>query len=140
MKTSIILSSYNGAEYIEEQLNSLLTQTRPADEVLFFDDCSSDNTPALIESFIQKNNLTTWTLYRNKENIGWRKNFIHGMSCCHGDIIFPCDQDDIWLPEKVQKMTDVMEQHEEINLLVSSYTAFYPNGTKETLTPPPSKI
>ena len=52
MKLSIVLSTYNGEAYITEQLDSILNQTRKADEVLIFDDCSTDNTPQIIEQFI----------------------------------------------------------------------------------------
>lgn len=47
MKLSIVLSTYNGGAYITEQLDSILNQTRKADEVLIFDDCSTDNTPQI---------------------------------------------------------------------------------------------
>ena len=47
MKLSIVLSTYNGEAYITEQLDSILNQTRKADEVLIFDDCSTDNTPQI---------------------------------------------------------------------------------------------
>lgn len=47
MKISIVLSTYNGKAYITEQLDSILNQTRKADEVLIFDDCSTDNTPQI---------------------------------------------------------------------------------------------
>ena len=52
MKLSIVLSTYNGGAYITEQLDSILNQTRKADEVLIFDDCSTDNTPQIIKQFI----------------------------------------------------------------------------------------
>ena len=74
MKLSIVLSTYNGEAYITEQLDSILNQTRKADEVLIFDDCSTDNTPQIIEQFISGHNLTTWKFAVNHENKGWKRN------------------------------------------------------------------
>ena len=71
MRLSIVLSTYNGEAYITEQLDSILNQTRKADEVLIFDDCSTDNTPQIIEQFISEHTLTTWTFAVKQENKGW---------------------------------------------------------------------
>ena len=54
-KVSIIMSTYNGERYIREQLESLLSQTLKADEVLILDDCSTDSTCSIIEDFIVSN-------------------------------------------------------------------------------------
>ena len=57
MKVSIVLCSYNGEKYIEEQLDSLRVQTRPADEVMIFDDRSTDRTVKIVQDFISKYEL-----------------------------------------------------------------------------------
>lgn len=137
MKTSLVLSTYNGEKYILDQMESLKNQTHPIDEVLIFDDCSTDNTLAIVTQYIEENHLYNWKIEQNKENIGWRKNFIYGIRKCSGDIIFICDQDDIWMPEKVEQMSDIMEDTPAIGLLASAYTKFYSDG--ET-TPSPRKI
>lgn len=54
MKTSVVMSTYNGEEYIIEQLDSLRNQSRPADEVLIADDCSTDNTVDIVRNYIKK--------------------------------------------------------------------------------------
>lgn len=56
MKISVVLSAYNGAEYITEQLDSIRNQSRPADEVLIFDDVSTDNTVEIVREYIKKYN------------------------------------------------------------------------------------
>ena len=67
MTVSVVMSSYNGEKYIREQLESLLMQTRKIDEVIIADDCSSDNTVAIVEDFIRKNNLkSNWRIIINK--------------------------------------------------------------------------
>lgn len=123
------MSTFNGEDYILEQLNSLYDQDMPANEVLIFDDCSTDNTPIIISRFIQEKNLRNWFLHINTHNKGWRKNFMCGMSQAHGDYIFPCDQDDIWEPCKIREMVKVMECNSDIALLTSNYCAFFDNGS-----------
>lgn len=98
--TSIALCSYNGERYIEEQLNSFLTQTILPDELVICDDCSIDRTIAIIKDFITKAPFPV-RLYINSQNLGSTPNFEKAIPLCQGDIIFLCDQDDIWSPEKI---------------------------------------
>lgn len=128
MRTSIVLSTYNGEKYIIEQLESLKNQTISPSEVLIFDDGSTDKTVKLAKNYINANKLNHWQVIVNGQNKGWRKNFMDGMWHSTGEIVFPCDQDDIWLPDKVEKMTAIMMQHPEIQLLVSNYIEFFDDG------------
>ena len=75
MRISIAMTTYNGADYLLEQLESLRTQSLMADEVIIVDDCSTDNTVELLNMYIQKYHLDHWILIKNSSNIGWRKNF-----------------------------------------------------------------
>ena len=61
MKTSVVLSTYNGEQYIIEQLESIKNQTRIPDEVLIYDDCSTDQTVELVRNFIDKNRSVSYT-------------------------------------------------------------------------------
>ncbi|GAB1401189.1 hypothetical protein MASR1M68_01000 [Elusimicrobiota bacterium] len=106
MKISIALCTYNGAKYLEEQLKSLAEQTLKADEVVVCDDNSSDNTVAILNEYKDKLNIK---LTVNKTNLGVTKNFEQAISLCSGDIIFLCDQDDVWDKNKVKIMTDKMQ-------------------------------
>ena len=120
MTVSVIMAVYNGMKYIGEQLDSLKNQQREADEVIIIDDCSADETYNIVNKYIQKNGLETWKLYKNDKNKGYIANFKNGLSLCQGDIIFTCDQDDIWNPDKIKKMIEVMEDDKKILLLASS--------------------
>ena len=122
MKISIVMTTYNGEKYVEEQLNSIRMQTRKADEVLIFDDLSSDDTVRLIQRYIDSYKLNNWKAMVNTVNKGWRKNFFDGIQEASGDVIFLCDQDDIWVPDKIEKMVQVLEQNEKINVLASDYS------------------
>ena len=128
MKISIVMSTYNGEKYIVDQLDSIRKQSRMPDEVLIFDDCSTDRTVNIVTNYIQDNNLKNWKIKVNTQNKGWRQNFMDGMWSSSGDVVFPCDQDDIWLPDKIAKMTKIMEEHSQVQLLASNYIEFFDDG------------
>ena len=105
MKISIVMATYNGERYVKEQIESLFNQTRPADEVLIFDDGSTDDTRQIIEGFIHINQLESkWQLIKNTTNKGCVKNFLDGAEKASGDIIFYSDQDDVWDTRKIELM------------------------------------
>lgn len=137
MKLSIVLSTFNGEKYILEQLESLRNQVRKADEVIIRDDCSTDGTVSIIDKFIRESNLFNWRLEVNSKNKGWKINFRELIIEATGDLIFPCDQDDIWEPNKLSSMSDIMEQNSRIDVLSSNYKEFYENG-KEIVLPNPN--
>lgn len=95
---SVCITTYNGNKYIAEQLQSVLNQLSANDEVIISDDCSTDNTLKIIN----KINDSRIKLISNPQQIGIIKNFERALMQAKGDFIFLCDQDDIWLPEKVE--------------------------------------
>lgn len=121
MTISVALTTYNGMKYLLAQLDSIKNQSRTPDEVIIVDDCSNDGTYECIKDYIKINNLPNWTVIRNKRNIGWKKNFRFAFSMCKSDLIFPCDQDDIWSVKKLEEMERVMSQNDSILLLTSNY-------------------
>lgn len=122
MKVSVVMATYNGEKYVEEQLESIRKQTRAADEVLIFDDCSSDRTVEVAKKYIVDNSLIGWEINRNVKNKGWRRNFFDGIKETTGDYIFLCDQDDIWISDKIEKMTRVLEENKDISVLASDFS------------------
>lgn len=125
MTISIVLSTYNGEKHIVEQLDSLKDQTISADEVLICDDCSTDDTVKIIKNYIEDHRLSNWSVTINNRNKGWKKNFYDLLIKAKGDIIFPCDQDDIWHLDKLEKMSKIMQNDPSILLLSSNYSPFY---------------
>lgn len=112
MTVSVCMGTYNGETYIEQQLNTILRQTKAPEEVILCDDGSTDNTVSIIERFIRKNGLDgKWKLYRNKINKGYPSNFYYACSLCNEEIVFLADQDDIWKSDKIEKMCRVMEEN-----------------------------
>lgn len=128
LSVSVVISSYNGEKYIIEQLDSIRKQTQRVDEVIIADDCSTDNTVSLVNNFIEKYDLSNWKIIVNNENKGWRRNFMEAMWSSNGDLVFPCDQDDIWRNDKVERMSDIMIKNPKISVLTSNYCEFFENG------------
>lgn len=116
-KISIAMTTYNGEKYVLEQLASLLNQTRTIDEVIIIDDNSSDNTASIVREFIRIKELKNWYLFTNFINVGFIKNFYNAIEKTTGDIIFLCDQDDVWEPFKVETMEKVMALNPLIEVL-----------------------
>jgi len=111
-KISIALTTFNGSRYIIDQLSSLQTQTRIPDEVIICDDCSSDDTVIKVSQFILDHSLSdSWNCYRNETNLGYVENFLNCAQKCTGDLILFCDQDDIWVQEKLETIEDVFRRH-----------------------------
>jgi glycosyltransferase involved in cell wall biosynthesis len=109
------MASYNGAAYIEIQLKSILEQLGTNDEVIVVDDCSSDQTLKIVGEFQDKR----IRVVKNKLNLGVIQSFEKAIELAVGDIIFLSDQDDIWYPEKVERVLDIFEQHPDVTLVLS---------------------
>lgn len=125
MKTSVAMATYNGANYIREQLESILRQTMPIDELIICDDCSKDNTVSIVNEYIRANGLQgKWRIEVNLRNLGYGSNFMQAVKMTSGDLIFFCDQDDIWVDDRVEVMTSLMENHSGILMLGSEFEPF----------------
>ena len=98
---SVAMCTCNGEVYLREQLESILAQTMPPNELIVCDDASTDGTVAILESF-KKASPFPVTIIVNKSRVGVCKNFENAVGHCSGDIIFLADQDDIWLPAKLE--------------------------------------
>ena len=98
---SVALCTYNGARFLEEQLASLLAQNRRPDELVVCDDRSTDSTVQMLESFSRSAPFPV-RIQVNPVNLGSTVNFDRAMRLCAGSLIAFCDQDDIWLPHKLE--------------------------------------
>lgn len=102
-KISIALTTYNGESYLQQQLESIADQTFLPTELVIFDDCSTDKTCEIIDRFINQTNLRV-KFFKNVENVGYNQNFSRALSKCVGDIVFICDQDDLWELNKIERV------------------------------------
>jgi glycosyltransferase involved in cell wall biosynthesis len=106
MKLSIALCTFNGERFLRAQLDSIAAQTRPPDELVVSDDRSTDATLSVVESFAAAAPFPV-RLGVNDANVGSTRNFDRAVTRCSGDVIFLCDQDDVWLPEKLRRYEEV---------------------------------
>lgn len=118
MKLSVALCTYNGGFFLEKQLDSIINQTIPVDEIVICDDNSNDETIAII-NFYQNKYPDLIHLYQNNPGLGTIKNFEKAIYHTSGDLIFLSDQDDIWYDEKVAKSCEFFEQNQKCILLFS---------------------
>lgn len=118
MKISIAMATYNGADYIIEQLQSFSDQSRLPDEVIITDDCSSDKTVTLIENYAKTAPFDI-KVYVNKENLRYAGNFNEALTRTTGDLVFLSDQDDVWSPKKIEHIEKLAEQHKKYFLYMN---------------------
>ena len=102
-RLSIALTTFNGSEYLAEQLSSFEKQTRRPDELVVCDDGSSDDTFDQLEAFARRAPFEI-RIFRNSARIGPTENFARAIALCEGDLIALSDQDDVWCPEKLARM------------------------------------
>ncbi|TXH53500.1 MAG: glycosyltransferase [Bacteroidia bacterium] len=113
MKISVALCTYNGSKYLRDQLNSLFSQSRKVDEIVVCDDQSTDSTMDILHAF-KKQYPEVLNIRQNNKKLGARNNFENAISVCSGDIIFLCDQDDIWYDSKVAVSVDWLAMHPQM--------------------------
>ncbi|MGZ3812027.1 MAG: glycosyltransferase family 2 protein [Mucilaginibacter sp.] len=124
---SIAVCTYNGEKYIREQLDSIIQQTYKTIEVVIVDDGSKDNTFNIVSSYAAID--ARIKCFRNETNLGFNKNFEKAIALCSADYIAISDQDDVWLPDKLQKLYD----HIGDNWLVFSNSTYIGNDKPRNL-------
>ena len=121
---SVAMALYNGERYLQEQLESIYKQSLQPNELIVCDDGSTDNSDSLFEEFVTQNGLgRNWKLFKNENNLGLIKNFLHCASLCNCDVVFFSDQDDIWDNCKIEKMIKVFENNPDAEAVVCAYQA-----------------
>ena len=105
---SVALCTFNGERFISRQLDSILYQTMPVDEIVVCDDCSTDSTQHILREYAEQ--FEQIRLVENEHNLGYIANFEKALQQCKGDFIFLSDQDDIWVPEKVAESINYLSQ------------------------------
>lgn len=126
MKVSVSVATYNGERFLADQLDTLRSQLQEPDEVVITDDGSADGTCAEASAYIARFHPDdSWKLIRNEENKGYARNFLENCVAATGDVVFFCDQDDLWETDKIRTMVKTLEEHPEIDLLASNLRPFY---------------
>lgn len=108
MSISVCIASFNGERYLKEQISSVLSQLREEDEIIVSDDGSTDETFAILESFHD----SRIKMFVNEGRHGFIWNFENALKKAKGDVIFLCDQDDVWKPNKVEIVMEALQNHD----------------------------
>ncbi|TFD22880.1 glycosyltransferase family 2 protein, partial [Cryobacterium sp. TMT2-23] len=122
-RVSVALCTYNGSEFIEEQLRSILDQSAPADEIVVSDDGSTDDTPAEVERVFaawqgeHPGQAVTLRMIRNPAPLGVTWNFEQALAACTGELIALSDQDDVWPPERLALLAAEFASRPPLQLL-----------------------
>ena len=100
---SIAMTTYNGERFLRKQLDSIYNQSYKNLEVVVCDDRSNDNTIQILDEYSKRYGTR---VYVNESNIGFLRNFEKALRLCHGEYIALADQDDIWLPNKIERLVN----------------------------------
>lgn len=109
-KISVAIATYNGQEFIEKQIRSICEQSVAPYEIIISDDNSNDNTLAILKELQNNYNDIRFFISKNKNRIGFAKNFLKAVLKTSGDIIFLSDQDDIWSKDKIENAVNVIDR------------------------------
>ena len=113
---SIAMCTYDGARYIGDQLASIVVQTRPPDELVVCDDRSHDETAEIVRRFAESAPFPV-RLHVNEQNLGSTRNFEKAIRLCTGDLIALCDQDDVWMPRKLELVEATFDRAPGVGLV-----------------------
>ena len=117
-RLSIAMATFNGARYLDTQLRSFVEQSRLPDQLVVCDDCSTDETVAILREFARSAPFEV-TIVQNSENLGHLANFSKAVALADGDIILMSDQDDRWDADKLVIVEQMFARHPETVLAVN---------------------
>lgn len=109
-RISVAMCTFNGGRYLAEQLESIAGQTRLPYELVVCDDRSNDETPAILQRF-KANAPFPVRIVENTDRLGSTRNFDQAIGLVRGDFIALCDQDDRWLPSKLERLSDCLMEN-----------------------------
>jgi hypothetical protein len=118
MNISVAMSTYNGAGFLREQLDSIAKQTHQAYELIVCDDASQDDSVSIVEKFAASVSFPV-RIHANSKNLGFIKNFEQAIDLTSGDVIALCDHDDVWLPTKLARVNIEFDNAKDVGLVFS---------------------
>lgn len=135
---SVALAAYKGEKYIEAQIRSILPQLSHDDEIIVSDDRPGGMTEKIVKRLAVEDSRVRWVEGKSK---GVVANFVNAIRYCKGDKIFLCDQDDIWLPDKVKRVMEAFDEGYDLvlhnayvtdgELNITDYSFFEKRGSKK---------
>lgn len=121
---SVCMATYNGEDFILEQLTSILCQLGESDELVICDDNSQDKTVDIITGLAD----SRIRLVKNAVNLGYVNNFLKAIRLARGDVLFLADQDDIWIQGRVEKMLNALDASGK-NIVVGNFNFIKERGS-----------
>lgn len=106
LTVSVAMATFNGERFIREQLDSIAAQSVLPTELVVTDDSPSPHTLDVVRKFASQVSFPV-RIHKNDSRLGYRANFFKAFSLCNGDLIAPCDQDDVWMPGKLERLSSV---------------------------------
>lgn len=119
LEYDVIICTYNGSKYIEEQLASILAQNIKPKCVYIGDDRSTDHTIDICDYLLGKSGVR-YKITKNKTNLGYAENFMKQARLCTAPVIFFCDQDDVWRKDKVTFFKEYLDSEDKGLLFFSN--------------------
>lgn len=129
---SVAICTYNGEQYIKEQLESIVNQTLPINEIVVCDDGSTDNTNQIVQTIETQHQNIAFKIIKNDSNIGVKRNFEKALNLCKGDVKFLSDQDDIWMPTKVETVINFFNNNPDKDVVMTNATLIDEKNNKLT--------
>jgi glycosyltransferase involved in cell wall biosynthesis len=127
LRVSVAMATYNGERFVLEQLRSLASQTRLPDELVVSDDGSEDRTLQIVRDSAAEAPFRVH-IQANTGRLWCHRNFWHAASLCSGDIFAFCDQDDVWLPEKLALCVAEFEADPDVVLVCHNRAKLWMNS------------
>lgn len=113
---SVVMTTYNGEKFVEEQLRSILSQTHRPLEIIVLDDVSTDDTLAIVKDVLATSHVPS-RIHCNRERLGVVRNIEQGFHMARGPLIAFADQDDIWLPTKLDQICPLFDADPRLDLV-----------------------
>jgi glycosyltransferase involved in cell wall biosynthesis len=129
---SICTPCYNQAHFLQTLFDSLLDQTYANIQFIFLDDCSSDDSWSVAETYSEKlkQKFSLVHMIRNEANLGALRNLQKAFTLARGEFISYLEADDFYLTEKVERNVHFLNEHSDYGAVHSDYVRLYPDGTK----------
>lgn len=128
-RVSVLMSVYNGARYLREAMDSILNQTFTDFEFIVVDDGSTDETPAILDSYADPRVVRL----HNETNIGLTRSLNRGLAVAKGEYVARQDADDVSLPERLQKQVAFLDAHPKVAAVGTAYIEVPVDGGPERL-------
>jgi glycosyltransferase involved in cell wall biosynthesis len=135
-RVSVIMPVYNGGRFLREAVDSVLGQTFDDFELVAVDDGSTDDSVAILTEYAERDPRVR--VSRHPENRGHHHTSNDAIGLAQGELVARMDQDDLWLPRRLEASVAHLDEHPEVGLLATAYVRLLPDGTRLERHPPRS--